>query len=141
MTGRRGRWGKGESGNPRGRPRGIVDRRAKLREAIAGELPAIVASLIERAKLGDTAAAALLVSRVLAPAKPEAAAVRFAMPADGRPADLARSILAAVAAGTLAPDVGKQLVDAVAGVRAIEQIDELAARVAALESTRGQHDE
>jgi hypothetical protein len=60
---------KGQSGKPRGRPRGIQTQ-AKLRESIAKDLPGIITSLVDKAKDGDTAAAKLLLDRVLPSLRP-----------------------------------------------------------------------
>ena len=55
---------KGVSGNPRGRPRGIQTQ-ARLREAIAADLPEIIKAITTAAKGGDTQAARLLMDRVI----------------------------------------------------------------------------
>ncbi|HQQ69322.1 MAG TPA: DUF5681 domain-containing protein [Alicycliphilus sp.] len=51
-------WKPGQSGNPKGRPPGTGDV-AKLRAAIAGNVPAILESLTTAALAGDVQAARL----------------------------------------------------------------------------------
>ena len=64
----------GKSGNPKGRPKGIPNPQARIRQAIADDIPQILGVLRERALDGDVQAAALLISRCLPPLRPESAA-------------------------------------------------------------------
>jgi len=59
-----GSWAKGQSGNPSGRRPGDPAI-AKARKIIAAELPAIIQRLAQMAINGDTAAAKILIDRVL----------------------------------------------------------------------------
>lgn len=65
------RFKAGQSGNPRGKPPGTKHASTRLRDAISADLHAIVAALVEKAKDGDTSAAALLLSRTLPPLRPQ----------------------------------------------------------------------
>lgn len=55
----------GKSGNPAGRPKGIVDKRAELRAILEDHAPAIIGKLIELAKSGDPHAIRLCVERLI----------------------------------------------------------------------------
>jgi hypothetical protein len=55
----------GQSGNPRGRPTGIVDRRTALRSQLEDAAPELLASAIEMARQGDPHMMRLLLSRLL----------------------------------------------------------------------------
>ncbi len=55
----------GQSGNPSGRPKGIVDKRAELRGLLEPHASEIIGWLIERAKAGDVAALRLCVERLI----------------------------------------------------------------------------
>lgn len=59
----------GESGNPKGRPKGIVDRRARYLEIIEQYGDKLVEKAIEKAFWGNEQMLKLLLDRIL-PAKP-----------------------------------------------------------------------
>lgn len=56
---------KGTSGNPSGRPRGIVDKRVRLREQIQEHAEELIGLAIQRAKDGDGMALRLLLDRIV----------------------------------------------------------------------------
>lgn len=56
-------WTKGESGNPRGRPRKSQKTMAQLRSQISEHLPDVIEVLAGAAKEGDVQAARILVER------------------------------------------------------------------------------
>lgn len=124
-------WKPGQSGNPKGRPPGAGEV-AKLRAAIAGQVPAILESLTTAALAGDVGAARLLLERVIAPLKAAEQAQALNLP-DGTLTDQGRAVLAAVAAGELAPGQGAALLGAIGTLARVAEIDELAARITALE--------
>lgn len=105
---------KGRSGNPKGRPRGIVDKRSALREALADDLPAIVKAMIEAAKGGDVQAASLILSRTLPPLRPERVPVSLDVGNDASMDDMKRAIAEGMAAGKIAPDTGRDLLEGLA---------------------------
>ena len=98
---RPGRWKAGESGNPAGRRPGTGDV-AKLRAAIAKHIPSIIDKLTTAALFGDVSAARLLLERVIAPLKASEDAAPLTL--DGTLTQQGRAVVAAVAAGDLAPD-------------------------------------
>lgn len=124
-------WKPGQSGNPKGRAPGSSEV-AKIRAAIAADLPGILKTLVEQALAGDTQAARLLLDRVLPPLKPQEQAQAIALPA-GSLTEQGRAILTAVAAAELAPGQGAQLLSAIGSLARVAEIDELAQRIEALE--------
>lgn len=62
------KWKPGQSGNPKGKPKGVGSVQ-KLREEIGEQIPAIINQLLAAAKNGDVQAARLLLERVLPPLK------------------------------------------------------------------------
>ena len=125
-------WKKGQSGNPAGRTPGTGEV-AKIRAAIAKQVPAIIKQLTTAAMAGDVAAARLLLERTVAPLKAVEPTVVVDM-AGTSLTDQGRAVLASVAAGDVAPSQGAALVGAIGTLARVVELDELAARVAALET-------
>ncbi len=126
---------KGESGNPRGRPRGSGPA-AKVRAAIAEDVPVIIKRLAELAKSGDVAAARVLLDRVVPALKAETLPVSIPGIDVGTLAERAQAALSAVGRGEVAPDTAATLVAAVGALARIIEVDELERRIAALEAAR-----
>ena len=126
-----GRWKPGESGNPAGRKPGTGEV-AKIRAAIAERVPDLMAAMMSRALDGDVGAARLLLERAVAPLKAAEQPQALTLP-DGTLTEQGRAVLAAVAAGELAPGQGAQLMTAIGTLAKVSELDELAARITALE--------
>jgi len=126
----------GQSGNPAGRPKGIPNPQAKLRQAITAHVPAIIDRLVAAALDGDTAAASLLLSRALPPAKPES--LIHALPEAGSMAGRAEEVVTAAMAGNISPTAAGELIGVLAAQAKIVEISELAERMAAIEARLGQ---
>lgn len=130
-------WPKGTSGNPKGKPKGKGPF-AAIREAIAADMPAIIKKLAGQAKGGDVAAARLLMERLYPALKAVEPACELALP-DGTLTEKGSAILTAVANGEIAPSQGASLISAVGTLAKVVEVDELAARVAALEKQLEKH--
>ena len=126
-------WKPGQTGNPKGRPPG-VSAITKLRASIADEVPQILAALVTAAKAGDVQAARLILERVLPPVKAIEQAVALQLPEGGTLTAQGKAVLSAVAAGTLAPGQGAQLLAAIGTLAKVTEIDELEARLTKLEA-------
>src|SRR5947207_13520068 len=90
---RRGRFARGRSGNPAGRPRGCrdhVNRAARL--LLAGEGEALTRKAVEMALAGDPTALRLCLERIVGPYRQRA--VEFTMPAIRSAADLVDAMAA-----------------------------------------------
>ena len=129
---RPGRWKAGESGNPAGRKPGSGEV-AKMRAAMAEHVPALVTMLLERAMGGDVGAARLLLERTIAPLKASEEAAPLTLP-DGTLTEQGRAVVAAVAAGDLAPGQGAALLASLGTLAKLTEADELTRRIEALET-------
>lgn len=127
-----GQWQPGTSGNPAGRTPG-TGKVAKLRAAIAEHVPAIVERLVEAAKDGDVQAARLLLERVLPPVKAVEATQTVELRGETLTAQ-GQAVLAAVAAGELAPGQGATLIGALGTLARVVEVDDLLRRIEALEA-------
>ncbi len=125
-------WKAGQSGNPKGRPPG-VSAITKMRESLAGDVPEILAGLVNAAKGGDVQAARLILERVLPPLKGTEQPVTISLPDGGTLTAKADAVLCAAAIGDLAPGQAAQLISALGSMAKISEIDELTARIDKLE--------
>ena len=131
---------KGQSGNPTGRPRGSRNRMAALmQELFEEDAEAIARKAIEMAKDGDIAAMRMCLDRLMPARKGDS--IAFELPSLGKAADAvtaAAKIVAAVAAGELAPSEAADLakvVDVYVQALATEGFEE---RLAKLEASAGE---
>ena len=127
-----GKWKPGVSGNPKGKTPGSGELQ-KLRATLAADVPGILAGLVTAAKGGDVQAARLILERILPPVKAIEQAVTLQLPNDGTLTAKATAVLSAAAAGDLAPGQAAQLIAALGTLAKISEVDELAARITALE--------
>lgn len=128
-------WRPGQSGNPAGKPRGARNRASRIIEAILESgAREVTEAVINAAKTGDTAAARLVLERLLSPLRERP--VRLDLPSIETASGIAlaqQAVLDAVAVGDLTPREG----DTVAGIlesrrRALETVV-LEERIALLE--------
>ena len=131
-------WRKGMSSpNPKGRPLGISDGKARLAQRMLGDADGIVDKMIALALEGDSQAANLILSRVMPTLRAQTEKVEFGFDAKGSVTEQAETVLQAIADGKVAPDVGKQILEGVSVLYGIKQVAELEARLQALEEKRG----
>ena len=126
------KWQPGQSGNPAGKTPGSgkID---KLRAALAKELPDVLATLVAQAKSGDTAAIKLILERVCPALRPVDAPTVLNLPADAGLVAQGEAVLLALAAGHLPVNQATGILQAMAGLARLKELDELERRIAALE--------
>ena len=132
---RPGRWKTGESGNPAGRKPGTGEV-ARIRAAIAKQVPDLLDAMMTKALDGDVGAARLLLERAIAPLKAMEPTLALTLP-DGTLTDQGHAVLRSVADGVLAPSQGAALLGAIGTLARVTEIDELETRIAALEVRNG----
>jgi hypothetical protein len=124
---------KGESGNINGRPPGKTPG-AKLRKAIEEQADSILQAVIDAAIGGDMQACKILLDRITPTLKPQTLPV--SLPVSVSLSEQGGEVLKAVMAGQIPPDIGSQLITALAAQAKIIEVDELTKRIAALENQK-----
>ncbi len=124
---------KGVSGNPKGRPKNKTPA-TLLRKSIIDDMPEIILTLIKQAKDGDTAAAKILLDRCCPALKPQAMTINI--PVNGTLTEQGNEIIRATLSGLIPPDIGAQLITALAAQSKIIEVDELTQRIEALEGKK-----
>jgi hypothetical protein len=132
-----GRFPRGRSGNPAGRPPGVRNAATEMAEALLdGEAEALTRKCIELALEGDRAALKLCIER-LVPRRARAA--RFDLPEIAGPGDIGPAIGAiarAAASGAIPADDGAELARIVEGCVRTLDIAEFDRRLSELEKLR-----
>ena len=124
------------SPNPKGRPPGIPDKRLLATQQMLDEMRNIVAVLIGKALEGDTGAAAVVLSKTLPTLKAQAEKVSFDFDAVLPISEQVAQVLDAIAAGAVAPDVGRLIIESIKALADVRATEELEARIAALEEAK-----
>lgn len=124
----------GPSPNPAGRPKGIVDRRHRLRELIEPHAPELVAKAIDMARNGDANMMRVLLDKVIPTPKVTDSPIDLGAPLVGSATEMGAVVLAAVSAGRITPDQADSIMRAIANQSRVMEIDELERRIAALEA-------
>ncbi|WP_298220743.1 DUF5681 domain-containing protein [Halothiobacillus sp.] len=86
----KGRWKKGESGNPGGRP---SLGKTELRQQIDQGAPEVLKIVMQAALDGDMAACRMILDRTVPPLKPRAQPLQLAQPEDRSPQGLAKALI------------------------------------------------
>ena len=124
---------KGKSGNPKGRPKGSINRVSEYKQQILDNIPGIVNKMIEMAQGGDFRAARVLIEMVI----PKARAVTSPTPFkynDSSLSDAGQSILQATASGNLAADQATTLLQALSNQAKLIEHDLFESRLQKLEA-------
>lgn len=124
------------SPNPKGRPAGIPDKRLLATQQMLDEMRNIVAVLVGKALEGDTNAASIVLSKVMPSIKAQAEKVSFEFDANAPISEQVAQVLDAIAAGALAPDVGRLIIESIKALSDVRATEELEGRIAALEEAK-----
>jgi hypothetical protein len=136
-----GKFKLGESGNPRGKPRGALHRATRAaQELLDGEAQELTRRCIELAKEGNPLALKLCLERLIPTARERPLSLK--LPRVKGPADLPkalRTILEAAAAGEITPGEGQALTAMIEVYRKGLELADIEARVTALEQREVKH--
>ena len=135
MTDKAPGWKKGQSGNPKGRPKGSRNTATLLAiAALEGELSDVVRVVIEAAKGGDMAAARLVVDKLIPATRERPISIDLPCAVTVEECAVAQAkVLSAVAAGNLLPSEGEALASLVEQQRRSLETSDLAKRLSEVE--------
>lgn len=122
-----------KSPNPAGRPAGRTPM-AQLQKRLQEEGPAVLDAMLEKAKEGDPGAAALILSRILPTLRAQSEKVQFTLDPTAPLTSQVEAVLAAIAGGKIAPDVGRQIIEAIGTLGNLRAVEDLESRLVILEA-------
>jgi hypothetical protein len=127
----------GQSGNPKGRPKGLRNKATVLIEALMdGEAEEVARKAIELAKAGDTACIRIVMERLLPPRKDRP--IEIELPKLEKAADAVAvmgSLFDAVAEGKLTPSEAGEMSRMIEGFVKAAELHEMEERLSRLEAT------
>ncbi|WP_027457842.1 DUF5681 domain-containing protein [Dechloromonas agitata] len=127
-------WKSGESGNPKGRPKGALNKKTLIQEEFEKEGSKIAKAVIEAAKNGDIQAANIALLRLAPPLKPETRTVQIHLDTNLSLTQQAKQVLEAIACGSIDPENGRLLIDCISRFAGLKQVEELENRIINIEN-------
>ena len=127
---------KGQSGNPKGRPRGGADKRLKYREMLQSHAEDLIQAVVDKALEGDTAAQRMCLERIVPAMKSQSAPIKIKLTGDL--AEKGAQVLEAVGSGKLSPDEGSSVMSSLQGQAKLIESEELIERIERLEEASAQ---
>lgn len=127
-----GKFVKGCSGNPTGRPPGISDKRVQLRALLEPSKEKLIRKAVSLALAGEVGALKLCIERLIPVLRPTSEPVQINLPT-GTLSEQAESIFLETVKGKLLPDDAKQLLELLHGRLKIHEIESLEERISDLE--------
>jgi hypothetical protein len=121
----------GQSGNPAGRAKGKPLKVTELRKAIEAKADDILQAVINAAILGDMTACKMLLDRITPTLKPQALPIN--LPVMETLPEQGDEIIKAAVSGQIPPDIGSQLITALAAQGKLIELQELAERLSRIE--------
>jgi hypothetical protein len=126
----------GQSGNPKGRPKGVIDKRTKLRDYLEPHAKDLIQKTVELALSGEINALRLCLERLLPKARHEAVDINLPdndMTQAQAIMQAGSTILQAVANGEMPPEQGKMFAAMLEQQRKAIETADLAMRLEELE--------
>lgn len=130
---------KGSSGNPEGRPHGAKNKRTLIRDALNqiyddGEAGFWLA-VAEKAQAGDFNAIGMIGARLVPPLRATDTPVVLEGLDDGSLTEKAEKIIGHMGKGDVSPSEATAMINAIAGLCRVQEVEYLSKRIEALERT------
>lgn len=122
-----------KSPNPAGRPPG-GSKQQKLIRRMLDEANDVLDAVLAKAKEGDPASAGLVFGRILPVLRAQSQTVNFDFDPSLPVTRQIEQVLAAIAAGEIAPDLGQQIIAAIGTLSNARATEDLEARIIQLEA-------
>lgn len=129
-----GRFVKGVSGNPKGRPKGSLSKSDKIARALNEEGLDVVRVVLDAAKEGDMIACGHVLSRIAPSLRSRSQTVQFDFDPELPIGKQIEAVLAAVAVGDVPPDVGQMIIGTIGTLSSVRRDEELEDRIIQLEA-------
>ncbi|WP_413874448.1 DUF5681 domain-containing protein [Albidovulum sp.] len=121
-----------KSPNPKGRPPG-PSKQQKLLNRMLEEASEVMDAVLAKAKEGDPASAGLVLSRILPTLRAQSQTVTFDLDPTLPLAAQVEQVLAAIAGGRLAPNIGREIIEAINALGNLRAVEDLESRLVILE--------
>jgi hypothetical protein len=129
----KGQFAPGVSGNPKGKPKGA----GLLRQQLLKHAEEVMDKVVESARNGDLQASKLVLERILPALRPESMPISIPQVATGNMLDRGTQIVEAMLQGGINVQQGMDLMSSIMSLAKLKEVDELTARVKAIEEKVG----
>jgi len=126
------RYKKGQSGNPKGRPIGVKDKRTELRQLLKPHTQKLVKKTVDLALDGDTTALRLCLERLIPTIKQKDEYIKFKLTGNTQ-TEQSKSIIIAMSNGEITPTDTNTILQTMATQCRIAEMDEFEERLRKLE--------
>lgn len=129
------KWKKGmPSPNPAGRPKGGLNKATKIARALDDEGMEVVQVVIDAALDGDMQACSIILNRIAPALRSQSQKVEFDFDPELPIGRQVEQVLAAVAAGQVAPDIAQSITAMIGTLSTVRATEELEQRITTLEA-------
>ena len=125
----------GQSGNPKGKPKGAKDKRTAYRELFENDSEDLIKKVIELAKAGDTTCLKMCIDRIVSPYRARDQVITLD-DISGTLTEKGEKIIEAMGNGELSPSDTASMLTALAAQVKIVEVDKLIKRIEKLEKAR-----
>jgi hypothetical protein len=129
----KGRFAPGMSGNPKGKPKGG----GLLRQQLLKHAEEVMDKVVESARNGDLQASKLVLERILPALRPESMPVSIPKASANNMMDQGSKVIEAMLKGQINVQQGMDLMTSIMSLAKLKEVDELTARVKAIEEKVG----